>query len=403
MQITPNYRTQCPATEPSSTPPTADDLRNPDATTECHGYGGGVSGDVLRGNPWRDNALSILPRLPLIPRGVADKTADVVHGHRNTEVADTGGKPDVAKTGKTAKTVDPTPAILDKLAKLPPAKQLEYVHALRDKSPAKFDALVAAIRAGGVTDQKVLLPVAFELAASTPWGRGADGKPVLDQVRKMYVDGKVNIGTVFNDNLGITHPARESDGRVGGKGTTSGITLNTKLSGAPEALAAVLAHEGLHAYQYARALTPTKDLQVEVGASLVGARVWSELGADKEKVAGKDAQAMVKQMKDEAASYDPKKSADENQWRMELQVATVYSSEYAGAGKRSRFGEGARMINQLLARPDARDVLKAASNSDIKRLFFAYSTFTKARSDYVSKGNWQTLFDLMDQRKLWDK
>jgi hypothetical protein len=403
MQITANYRTQCPSPEPSSTPPTPDDLRSPDPKTECRGYGAGVSGDVLRGNPWEGNTLSILPRLPLIPRDVADKTADVVHGHRNTEVADTGGGPDAAKTGKTAKTVDPTTAVIDKLAKLSPAKQLEYVHALRDKSPAKFDALVSAIRAGGVTDQKVLLPVALELAASTPWGSGADGKSVLDQVRKMYVDGKVNIGSVYKDNLGFTKPAKESDGLVGGKGTTSEITLNAKLAGAPEALAAVLAHEGLHAYQFAKALTPKSELDTEVGASLVGARVWNELGADKEKVTGKDAQAMIKQMKDEAASYDPKKPAAENQWRMELHVATVYSSEYANSGDRSRFNEGARMINQLLGRPDARDVLKAASGSDIKRLFFAYQTFMNAKSDHVSKGNWQTLFDLMDARKLWDK
>ncbi|HEY7116666.1 MAG TPA: hypothetical protein VH475_08775 [Tepidisphaeraceae bacterium] len=218
----------------------------------------------------------------------------------------------------------------------------------------------------------------------------------------MFIDGKVKIGSVYNDNLGITSPANEADGRVGGRGTTSEITLNTKLGGAPEALASVLAHEGLHAYQYATGKTPLEDLQVETGASLVGARVWSEMGADKEKVTGTDAQAMVKQMKGDAAAYDPKKSATENQWRMELQVATVYSSGYAGSGDRRRFGEGARMVNQLLARPDAADVLKAASDSDIKRLFFAYSTFMKADRSLVSKANWQTLFDQMDARKLWN-
>jgi hypothetical protein len=394
MQIVANYRSQGPTAEALAKTLGQDALPNPAAPgAPATPAWGDVSGEVLRGG----NVLSFVPDAPL-----GGNTAGV-HGRRNTELADTSGSAETGKAVRTAKAADPTAAIVGKLAKLPPDKQIGFVHELRAKDPAKFDALVTAIRAGKVSDPKVVLPVSIELISGTAWGATADGKAVLAQVRDMYAKGKVTLGNVQDNNLGFTKPDKASDGLVGGKGTPSEIILNTRLAGAPEALAAVLAHEGLHAYQYAKALTPKSALDVEVGASLVGARVWAEMGGDKEKVAGKDAQAMVQQMKGDAASYDPKRSPAENQWRMELQVATVYSSEIARSGDRSRFNEGARMINQLLGRADAKDVLKAASDSDIKRLTYAYQTFLKAKSPYIAPAHVETLFNLMGARDLWKK
>jgi hypothetical protein len=371
MRLESNYRSSTPTTDLSSNTAIQDAPQDasPDALAQNPTT---ADADLLSGNVLRGDQMLAAPFMPLVGYEIGRRAAD------------------------------PATPIVDKLVKLSPAKQLEYIHDLHAKDPAKFDALISSIRAGNITDPKVVLPAAFELAASTKFAASPEGKPVIDQLRKMYLDGKITMGPVYGNNLGITHPGKESDGRVGGKGTPSDIVLNTRLAGAPEALASVLAHEGLHALQYAKGQTPLSDLQVEVGASLVGARVWSEMGGDKEKVTGADAREMVRQMKGEAAVYDPNKSAADNQASMELQVATVYSSEFARSGDRKRFDEGARMINEILAKPNAADILKNASASDVRRLFYAYSTFSKAQAGPTSRANWQTLFDVMDGRNLWN-
>ena len=298
------------------------------------------------------------------------------------------------------RATDPATPIVDKLAKLSPAKQLEYLHDLHAKEPAKFDALVKSIRDGNITDPKVCIPAAFELAASTPWGGSTEGKPVLEQVRKMYIDGKVKIGGVPDGALGFTHPAKESDGRVGGKGTTSEISFNPKLTAAPEALASVLAHEGFHAFQYAKGQMPNDDLQIELGASLVGARIWSEMGGDKEKVTGSGAREMVDQMKIEGAFYDPKKSATQNEQSMALYTAASYSYGFATAKNHSHFADGARIVNQLLARPDAAEILQNAPPKELRQLTAAYTAFAKANSGPFIRANLLKLIDVLTARNL---
>lgn len=259
-----------------------------------------------------------------------------------------------------------------------------------------------AVRSGAVADKKVSMAVSIELAASTPWGKSAAGKAVLTQVRTMYEQGKLAFGKVPGDNLGYTKPDKAPDP---GKAVRSVMTMSEKLIGTPEGLASVLAHEGLHAFHYAKGTTPVSALDSEVAGNLAGARVWAELGPDKEKVpAGGPAADALKTLKEDALVFDPKGSKTQNQAKMELHVATEYAYGHARAGTKGRYEESARMIEQVLGRSDASALLKGATDSQIKRLFYAYEKFVKALpADEMpddAKQNLQTLADEVDRRGL---
>jgi hypothetical protein len=341
-----------------------------------------VQGDLLQGGlELPPPALGFGVNLPLVPKQVADTATKVVK--QDTAAAD-----------------------LEKLAKLSPGKQLEYLQQLHAKSPEKFDALVEAISAGKSKDPKVSIAVSIELASSSPWGKTDEGKAVMANVSKMFEAGKIAFGAVPGDNLGFTKPGKESDGLVGGKGTTSQMTLADRLAGTPAALASVLAHEGMHAYRYAKGTTPTSRLDSETEANLIGARVWAQLGGEKYAVTGKRSNEVAQQMKDDAAYFDLKKSPAENDRSMRLHIATEYAYSHSTSGDHARFPEGAKMIEEVLGRPDVKDILKSASDSQIKRLMSAYMTLTKDKSVSQSP-NVQTymnmLIEQMDQRNLWTK
>jgi hypothetical protein len=308
----------------------------------------------------------------------------------------------VANTAKTGVSIT---SELATLSKLPPGKQLDYIQQLHAKSPAKFEALVEAINAGKVKDPNVPVAVSIELAASTPWGKSADGKAVVDQLKTMFAAGKVAFGAVPGGNIAFTQPASEADGQIGGKGTDSKIILSPQLATTPAAMASVLAHEGTHAYKYAKAQTPASTLDSETAANLVGAQVWNQLGGkEKYPTTGADAAEVLQQMNDDAAHYDPKKSPAENDRSMRLHIATEYAYSHAQAGTHSRFQESAHMLEEVFARPDIKDVLKSASDSEIKRLLSAYQKFVGDKSISTSphSGDYlNMLIDQMDQRNLW--
>jgi hypothetical protein len=346
------------------------------------GTEGNVNGDLLRGGlELGPPVLGFGPNLPLVPKQVADSTTKAIKS--DTSAAD-----------------------LEKLAKLSPGKQLEYLQQLHAKSPEKFDALVAAISAGKAKDPRVSLAVSIEMASSSPWGKTDEGKTVMANVSKMFEAGKIAFGQVKGDNLGFTKPDKESDGLVGGRGTASQMTLADRLAGTPAALASVLAHEGTHAYRYAKGQTPTSRLDSETEANLIGARVWAQLGGEKYPVTAKGSDQVLQQMKDDAAHFDLNKSPAENDRSMRLYIATEYAYSYSKGTEHARFPEGMKMIEELLGRPDAKDILKSASDSQIKRLFAAYSTFTSDKSVPKSadaSAYFNMLLEQMDKRDLWKK
>jgi len=321
----------------------------------------------------------------------------------NILLADTVGDPKKV-TGPSPGAAKGALADAKALALLSPKAQLGYVQQLRQKNPAAFEALVTALRDGTVSDKKIALAVSIELAASTPWGKSGEGKAVLGQVRTMFEQGKVAFGKVPGNNLGFTKPDKASDGAIGGKGTGSVMTLSEGLAGTPEGLASVLAHEGVHALQYAKGKTPLSALESETAGNLVGARVWAEFGSQKEPVADKAAAGALRTIKDDAAVFDIKQPASVNQRRMELNVATEYAYSHAKAHTKSRYAEAGGMIEHILQRPDIKDVLKEASDSQIKRLFFAYETFIKALPpDTLASDadlNLKTLAEEVDRRHL---
>jgi hypothetical protein len=379
-------------TEPITTKPA--DAQGEAAAPETSGgwdvlRGGGtdttVGGDLLGGaldGKSQPMAFGSAATLPLVAVAVAD-------------TAKTGG---TGGTGGVSITAD-----LEKLAKLPPGKQLEYIQQLHAKSPDKFDALVEAINSGKVKDATIPIAVSIELAASTPWAKSADGKAVVDQLKTMFAAGKVGFGEVPGGNLAFTKPGKEADGQIGAKGTDSKIILSPKLATTPAAMASILAHEGTHAYKYAKAQTPASTLDSETAANLVGAQVWDQLGGkEKYPTSGKDAAAVLKQMGDDAAHFDPKKSPADNDRSMRLYIATEYAYSHAKAGTQDRFQESAKMLEEIFSRPDVKDILNSASDSQIKRLLYAYQKFDKTVTTSPKSGEYQNmLIEQMDKRKLW--
>ncbi|MEZ0266223.1 MAG: hypothetical protein ACAI43_15950 [Phycisphaerae bacterium] len=352
-------------------------------------FAGETSGEVLRGAGdalgdalrWGSEPKEELPKFP---------AGDVL-------LADTGG---AKLPGTVAK--GPSPATdAAAIAKLGPKQQLEHVQQLRQKNPAAFEALVKAVRDGTVTDKKVAMAVSIELTASTPWGKSGQGKEVVAQVRTMYAQGKLAFGAVPGGHLGYTKPDKAPEP---GKGSGSVMTVSDKLAGTPEGLASVLAHEGLHALLYAKGKTPVSPLESEVAGNLAGAEVWASFGPDKEKVGGAAAGEALKTLKDDAAVFDPKASKAQNQAKMEVHVATEYAYSHAKAGTKGRYSEAAGMIEHVLQRADAADVLRGASNSQIKRMFFAYEKFKQhLPADQLSgdaKRNLETLSEELDRRGL---
>src|SRR5205807_9862831 len=141
-----------PPASQTDTPPAAD---LPAADLEAQGDAGEGAWDVLRGGGSADADLlpgtltldpavtGFLPKLPLVPKQLADSTTNAVKGQNNTT---------------TTTTPPPSAAELQKLANLPKQKQLDYLQDLQTKNPAKFDALVQALSAGAVKDRSIALP-----------------------------------------------------------------------------------------------------------------------------------------------------------------------------------------------------------------------------------------------------
>src|SRR5262249_14132791 len=166
----------------------------------------------------------------------------------------------------------------------------------------------------------------------------------------------------------------------------------------PAAMASVLAHEGTHAYKYAKAKTPDSALDSETAANLVGAQVWDQLGGkEKYPTSGPDAAQVLKEMKDDAAFYDPKKSPADNDRSMRLHIATEYAYGHAQAHTHSRYQESANMLEEVFSRPDIKDILKSANDSQIKRLLSAYRTFSQDGS-ITHSANWGGYKDMLEEQ-----
>lgn len=143
---------------------------------------------------------------------------------------------------------------------LPNADQQAF---LKKLPKASLDGLTAALRAEAAPETlaRVTVPVSIELAARTKWAE--KNKGAMDALRAVHADMKL------------------MGGEKAGLGSFRDGTLKyaDKLLKSPEALASVLAHEGVHANQGASCCGgegPTSP-EGEAQGMMAGAQVWGEL------------------------------------------------------------------------------------------------------------------------------
>lgn len=130
---------------------------------------------------------------------------------------------------------------------------------LKKLPPAALSALTATLRADPSPKTRVVVAVSLELAGRTPWA-------------KKHPDAMKALRAVHAGN-------QLMGGEKGGLGSYRGgvIRYADALLKSPEALAAVLAHEGLHARQ-GSAGAETTSPEGEAAGVLAQAAVWSALG-----------------------------------------------------------------------------------------------------------------------------
>lgn len=163
-------------------------------------------------------------------------------------------KPELAalKAGITSGKVTDVKLTLAVLDTVGPAEQSKI---LKGIPKASLDGLKAAVRAGTTgKDDKIAIAVGIEVAAQTAWGKA--NPKVVETLR---ANGK-NITADLAAGLGATDSGK--------------IQLKPILLKSPEALAAILAHEGTHLQQGKGA----SGVDGEVKGNVAQAEVWNEIG-----------------------------------------------------------------------------------------------------------------------------
>jgi len=123
-----------------------------------------------------------------------------------------------------------------------------------------LDELRVLVRGG--TNPNMALSVTIEVAAQTAWGKAHP--PVLEKLRKAHTEYRVQADLA--QGLGWT------DGNV--------IKVNPEMLKCPEAMAAVLAHQGTHLHQGTPCCGGLRALSLagETAGSVAAAMVWDEIG-----------------------------------------------------------------------------------------------------------------------------
>jgi hypothetical protein len=130
---------------------------------------------------------------------------------------------------------------------------------LKKLPPAALAALTASLRADPSPRTRVVVAVSIELASRTPWAN--NNADALNALRTVHADNKL------------------MGGEKGGLGSYRDgfIRYADSLLRSPEALAAVLAHEALHARQ-GGAGAETTSPEGEAAGVLAQSAVWSAIG-----------------------------------------------------------------------------------------------------------------------------
>jgi WXG100 family type VII secretion target len=303
-----------------------------------------------------------------------------------------------SKPHEPHKLSEPAIKAINRLVSLPRSRRISYVQQLREKQSKTYRAIVTAIREGYGLPQEVIAPIAIDMAADSPWGQTSEGRMAMAHLNQMYADGKVQLG---NSGIGhgITVPYNEND-TWNGQGSPSTVTLSENLSNTPEGLAAIAAHEALHSYRMSKGTEKHILLDSETDANMVLAKVWASFGKDK----FLSYNSAIWEFDETSKQLDPANSGDDS--RMRTHTAAEYAYSYAGTGNRDDIEQAAGVINALLGRSNATEVVGEASDEQIKRMMYAYNAFLERfpeRDSSIIARNWRLLYDQMERRKLFTK
>jgi WXG100 family type VII secretion target len=303
-----------------------------------------------------------------------------------------------SKPHEPHKLSEPAIKAINRLVSLPRRRRISYVRRLREKHPNTYRAIVKATREGYEFTEEVVAPIAIDMAFASPWGQTGEGRMAMAHLTQMYAEGKVQLGN-SGVGHGVTVPADENN-TWNGQGSPSTVTLSEKLSNTPEGLAAIAAHEALHSYRMSKGSEKHILLDSETDANTVLAKVWASFGKGKYL----SYNSAIWEFDETSKQFDPANSGDDS--RMRTHTATEYAYGYASTGNPHDIEQGAGMINALLSRSDATQVIDGASDEQLKRMMYAYNAFLEhfpERHSSVIARNWRLLFDEMDSRKQWTK
>lgn len=204
---------------------------------------------------------------------------------------------------------DPETLLLT-LNKLP---QDERAQAIRKLDKPQLDDLAVKIRSGELSDQRTVTSVNIERARHSSWGQSNGA--VIDHLHKLNDAGR--IGTMKPDEKGL--------GSTNDKGD---IKVNPDLLKSPEAMSAVLAHEGVHARYNALGVT-NHVLAEETEGNSAMASIWGETGDRKDPAV----QGHLDQLNDYADRYRANGEQGVKQ-RVLAQYTKHYTDLYLDAHKK---------------------------------------------------------------------
>lgn len=165
---------------------------------------------------------------------------------------------------------DDWPTIEQGLVRLDKQDPADFLAYLKKQPAKKLARVVSAIQAKKITNPRVVLATSITVLAASSWA--SSNAPVVTLVQDMFASKSVKIDDA-GGGWGVTTP---KSSRRGAK-TSSKITISSDIASRPEAIAAVLAHEGTHARQFRDGYRGTM-FEQELEGYKAGAAYWRAAG-----------------------------------------------------------------------------------------------------------------------------
>jgi hypothetical protein len=259
----------------------------------------------------------------------------------------------------------------------------EHLGYLGSKKPDRLADAQKLLRAEGknatAAAKDVAPAVAVETAARAAKSKG--DKQVMSTVRDLYVNDRVSMGDA-RGGWAVTDADDASAETSKTKKSNAKITLDSGLATNPEAAAAFVAHEGLHAHQL-RNPPRGNELHSELGAHKIQSRIWD--GATKGKGSPLLHNASLEQDMNTVSAEMA--MGDDSAKRF---LAVRYADGHAKAGNHGRKDD---MVGHLLDDADASRILGGATAAQKQTMFKHLTNAT----DFTNSAE-----DLRHAKQLWD-